>query len=78
MEPAKRSPLLDQVIAEWRGLTRGEFAFLALLAIALVALAIVGARGPETAIPAALAFGLLGGAAIAVIRRRKERRERGG
>ncbi len=73
-EPGRRHPLIEQGVAEWRSLSRGEIAFLVPLAVLLVVVAVVGAGSPVTGILAALLIGLVGGAGIAVMRRRRERR----
>jgi MYXO-CTERM domain-containing protein len=68
-----RSPLLESVLSEWRGLSKGEIAFLAPLLLIVGVLLLIEPRGPETVIPTALIVGLLAGAGIAVIRRRRNR-----
>lgn len=69
----QRSALLESLLAEWRGLSKGEIAFLAPLLLIVAVLLLIEPRGPETVIPTALIVGLLAGAGIAVIRRRRNR-----
>lgn len=69
----QRSPLLESVLSEWRGLSKGEIAFLVPLLLIVGVLLLIEPRGPETVIPTALIVGLLAGAGIAVIRRRRNR-----
>jgi MYXO-CTERM domain-containing protein len=69
----KRSSALESLLAEWRGLSIGEIAFLAPVLLAAAILLLIEPRGPETVIPTALVVGLLAGAGIAVIRRRRNR-----
>ena len=61
--------LWDQVMIEWRSLTRPEAVFLALVMLGLVALWIAGPGGLAVA-GATLAAGVLAGIAIAASRRR--------
>ena len=75
-EDEKRTSTLGSLLAEWRGLSIGEIAFLAPLLIAVMVFLLIEPRGPETVIPAALVVGLLAGAGIAVIRRRRGRAAR--
>jgi hypothetical protein len=63
----------QSLLAEWRGLSAGEIAFLVPLLLAVAVLLLIEPRGPETVIPTALIVGLLAGAGLAVIRRRRGR-----
>lgn len=74
MPPEQKPSPLQTVVDEWRGLSKGELAFLIPLAILLVVFLAIEPKGPEQVIPATLVIGVLAGAGIAVSRRRRARR----
>lgn len=59
------------VVQERRSLSRGEVAFLIVVAVALIAAAIFGPGGVAFGLGIALAGGLMAGIAIAIKRRRR-------
>lgn len=74
MESKDKPSALQTVLDEWRGLSRGELAFLLVIAVLLVVFFAMEPKGPAQVIPGALVIGLLAGAGIAVIRRRRASR----
>jgi hypothetical protein len=62
------------LVTEWTRLSPGEWIFLAMIAIGIVALALFVPGGAVTGLLSALVLGLLAGAAIALNRRRQNRR----
>lgn len=66
-----RKPLWEQIVLEWRSLSRGEIVFLVLVGAALVAFSLVGPGGGLAVAGATLVAGFSAGIVIAAGRRRR-------
>ena len=69
-------PPISELAGEWKGLTHGEFAFVALAGIGIVVLAFTEPGGVLDSLVSAVSVGLLAGLLIALNRRRRRRRGR--
>jgi hypothetical protein len=65
-----------ELAGEWKGLSAGELAFLALVAIAIVVFGLTAADGVVNGLVSAVSLGLVAGLAIALNRRRRDRTRR--
>lgn len=64
---------VETIRSEWGALSRGELAFVALAAVAVVVLSVALPGGALGGIAAALGVGMAAGVAIGLNRRRRER-----
>ena len=66
---------VSELAAEWKSLTRGELAFVALVGVGIVVLAFTVPGGALNGLISAVSVGLVAGLVIALNRRRQRRRK---